>query len=292
MLACLFSRIILADRFGFSRWIFYTPLPVLVPAALVALSIARGNARWRAGLAAAVLLLGAVSLRIEQPLLLSGSRARASGPSDFRIMTFNVMAYHGGNSRVTDAILAEEIDILCLVEGTFGGRAPDVVKKALGPKYEWALGNRLSMASRFPIREHGHALYIRDVKMLRAVVEAPGGDIAVYTIDVRTPRSRNDQLAFDEIWATLQRETLPCVVMGDFNIPRGSWHLGRAMAGFDDSLNVSGDGRWLATWPNPLPLWQIDHSFSRGIEPVRAWIPGAIASDHRAVVVDFRLAAP
>ena len=83
----------------------------------------------------------------------------------------------------------------------------------------------------------------------------------------------------------------PDVVVGDFNIPRGSASLGVLLeeagaAGMRDAFDVAGFG-WRRTWPREWPVWAIDHCFVG--EGVRARSfetrdPGV--GGHRVLVVE------
>ena len=84
----------------------------------------------------------------------------------------------------------------------------------------------------------------------------------------------------------------PDVVVGDFNIPRGSASLGvfleeAGAAGMRDAFEVAGFG-WQRTWPREWPVWAIDHCFVAGDVEVGSWSaanPGI--GGHRAIVVDL-----
>lgn len=238
---------------------------------------------------AAGMLLWFPAVLIEQPRLFSGGAPTSAESPDFRLVTYNVKSYSFGAARVIGTIVDSKPDILCLVEGTFASRAPTRVVAALGPDFHWAVGRRLSVASRFPIKESQEVVYMRDLKVLRVVIDAPQGPLVVYNIDVKTPGLRDDQGAFDKLYAAIHDERSPAILTGDFNTPRGSYHILRATEGWTDSFAAAGTARYLATWPYlPVPLWQIDHAFNnRGLKPVRAVIGDSHASDHFPLLVDY-----
>ncbi len=84
----------------------------------------------------------------------------------------------------------------------------------------------------------------------------------------------------------------PDIVVGDFNIPRGSASMreffrAAGAPGLRNAFDEAGWG-WERTWPRRGPVWAIDHCFVGG--RVRAVSFGAIdpgVGGHRAVVVDL-----
>lgn len=289
----LLLRMFVRDRCFPFNFNFYLPAPVLAVAGVCG-SLAMGG-RWaRRGLvAAAIVVLSLVAYWRDQPRLFSFHGSTENAAHDFVLMEYNVKSYSYGSKKVIDTILEANPDVLCLVEGTFRGRAPERVVTALGPEYHWAVGRGLSIASRYPIRESRQLVNKRDIKVLRAEMETEKGTLVVFSVDFRTPGTRGDVEAFDELYGILHAEENPAVVAGDFNTPRGSYHLKRATEGWSDCFVEAGMQRYQATWPAlPFPLWQIDHAFRNdGLETVRARIGESLSSDHLPVMVSLRFAA-
>ncbi|MEO8377335.1 MAG: endonuclease/exonuclease/phosphatase family protein, partial [Candidatus Sumerlaeota bacterium] len=240
-------RIIFRDRFFPFNLNFYIPPLVTGILGVTCVTFSHVSARFRAAIALFLLLSWLPNFFIDQPRFFS-SLASENAPADFNVLSYNVKSYSFGSNKVIPFIAQTRPDILCLVEGTFRGRAPDNVKKALGDEYHWAVGYTLSIASRFPIIESKQVAEVRDIKVIRAVLQTPRGAIAVYDVDVKTPPFRSDQKAFDELYAAIADEKLPAIVVGDFNTPRGSYHVNRAMTGWRDSFSESSTDRYLATW--------------------------------------------
>ena len=286
-------RLIFADDGRFIKWNYYIPLALLVPAAVVSAALAKVHKGVRIGLGVALLALAVPALHHEQPRLLIVPAPAPIIPADgsaFRVMTYNVEGYHGGEQRVLDFIGESQPDILCLVEGTFANRAPPNVVKTLGDKYHWAVGERLSIASRYPIKESKVLKRTYGRIIMRAVVDVEGQDVAVILADIWVPRLRIEDQVFPELGAFVEMETGPVVLTGDFNTPRGSVWIARATAGMDDALLHEGAPRYLATWPSYFPLWQIDHMFAgNGLKVLDAEIPHRWGSDHFPLLVTLQL---
>ncbi|MBI1291502.1 hypothetical protein GC173_09705 [bacterium] len=283
-----------ADEWYWSKVVFYIPGALLAILG-VTTTLAPGGFSWRARAVflPLFLLLGGVSLWIEHPAVYTPGEALDLSEPELRVMTWNVMAYTLGEEEIFTRIKSENPDVFVLVEGTFRGRKPEKLAKALGPGYTWAVGNRLSIASRFPVVESRMLVQAPGATAFIATLNLGGGNLDVVAIDMHTPLSRRDGPAFKSLDEGLAEVGTTAIVSGDFNAPRGSRHLSRVFDGWRDDVLTSCDDHWQATWPSPAPLWQIDHSFSRGrVVPLGARIPWGIESDHLPLVIDYAISFP
>lgn len=286
----LLLRWLLSDDHSALRVNLY--VPILLPLGLAIVGAFALPAGWRIRAAAMglIALVAMPSLLREQPRLLAWRAAPVDTGDTLRLMTYNVMAYHGGMDEVAETIRSADPDVLCLVEGTFRGRRPEELARRLGDDYTWVVTERLSIASRLPVRE-SLAIEPRTGFLLqRAVIDLPSGPVTVYNLDMWTPIHREDPRDFGRLAQELGPEDGPAVLAGDFNVPRGSHQLARALDGWQDATASEAYAGFLGTWPMPLPLLQLDYIFVRGgVRPLRVDIPWSNASDHRPVVIDFVL---
>jgi endonuclease/exonuclease/phosphatase (EEP) superfamily protein YafD len=99
------------------------------------------------------------------------------------------------------------------------------------------------------------------------------------------------RLRADEVRALrglLAEETLPLLVVGDFNATRDNWAYRQLARGLTDAFRAGGRG-WGGTYRSDLPLVRIDHALADpGFEVVRAHIPDVRFSDHRPLVIRLR----
>ncbi|MCC5877179.1 MAG: endonuclease/exonuclease/phosphatase family protein [Candidatus Sumerlaeia bacterium] len=292
----LLLRFLISDRIWPLNYNSYIPSPAYILAALVVPWFL--PVRWWLRVAAFVVVLpaGIFTLYQEHPrLLVGGSGVRApSAGEDIRMLTWNVQAYHGGMDEIIEAIQHVDPDILCLVEGTFGDRSPEQVRRALGRDYQWAVGRRLSIASRIPIRESQQATLSRSMWSFRAVFEpADGVEFALLLVDVNPPFRRSEGDVFQELWMLRETEYLPLVMTGDFNTPRHSRRLAGAIGGMRNAVEEAGEERWWGTWPAwGIPLWQLDYTFFDDNFLIHdARLKKTEVSDHHGVVVEFSLPA-
>jgi len=281
------------DKWYWSKFIFYIPSPFLLIAAIATIWWP-GAFGWRgkAVFTALFLVLAGMGLWVEQPTLFR-SPPEQSGAGDLRVVTWNVMAYTTGEVRIGERILALDPDIVVIVEGTFRERRPERLAKTLGAQYHWAVGDRLSIASRLPIKDSRVLVKMRGARVFVATIETPIGPMDVAAIDMLTPRGRDDGRAYLDLEKALAQLGDNAIAAGDMNTPRGSRYINRVFKGWRDDMLEVGGGRWQASWPSPLPLWYIDQSFSRGeVIPVGAHLPWGLHSDHLPVVVDYVFSAP
>lgn len=87
----------------------------------------------------------------------------------------------------------------------------------------------------------------------------------------------------------LEAETLPILVVGDFNSTMHHWEYRQIARGLQDAFKLRGR-QWGSTYHATLPLVRIDHILvDPAWEVVRAEVPSLHAfSDHRAVVARLR----
>lgn len=289
-LACLFLRIVLRDLFVFSEWLFLVPAIVFaVPATLFALP-AWGGWRLRTGLAAALLLALVATVVVEQPRLVP-FLVRAKNPPvgrTVRLVAWNVMSYNGGEKPVVDGYKEDDPDVVCLLEGTYRRGAPGFLRKEFGPQFEWIGTRQMAMGTRLPVREAEELNCRTRLRIFRARLDVDGQTLTAMLVDMPSPPRTDTADVYDELAEKLAAETGPLVLVGDFNTPRGSWHLGRATDGMRDFYTSSPGTKWLASWRSDLPLYQIDHAFcSEGLVPVAANLRGPDGSDHYRQSVAF-----
>ena len=286
-LASLAARFLVADRWIATEWNFHIPLPLPVLAALGAVLLSRPPKRAAAVLAAGLPLLLLAVIWREQPNLLP-RRAAPESPNPIRLVAWNLMSYNLGEEKITQTLAGDDADIICILEGTDQGKPPDFLRKALGKNIHWASTRQMAIGSRIPIRDSGELPTQSRLRVFRATLEVQGRECAVYLIDMPTPPRLDTRDMYNELWAILKLEERPFLLVGDFNTPRGSWHLRRATRDLVDVYPAAGRWGWLASWPSVFPIYQLDHAFCSGeFRPVDAHFGDARASDHCRQIVDF-----
>ena len=237
----------------------------------------------------------------------------------------------GNNGKTTIDRFAEQhgADILLFQEA---GRGRLYQEKYQG--WEISVNGEFALATRYSVKE---ADFLTDPTWgvvpvaARYVIEVePGVDLVVYNVHLPTRRfimnglrgmglasavvgrsggyggqvrSQNrdffeGQIRLTEsLIARARRESLPVVMMGDFNIPARGYLYGLLSEAFQDAFVVAGRG-FGYTFPgqthNPLaffrPWLRIDHAFvGSNIDVVAAAVEANRPSQHRGVAVSVRL---
>lgn len=281
------ARLMFGDRWLATELVLIVPLVLLGGAGLVAALLAPFSWRVRGLSFGVILLMSVACLLIEQPRLLAPSRLLAGDDgrtAPLRIVAWNVMSYNWGGERgagIVEALRADDADIVCLTEASYRRQAPDFLQRGMGKQWEWASTRQLVVGSRHPIVSSRELSTRTRLRVFEATIDAPVGQMRVLLADMPTPPRPDTEAMFAELRAVLELTEQPFVLVGDFNTPRGSWHLARATGSLVDVHATAGVQRWLASWPSPMPLWQIDHAFvSEGYEPLRSELRGSMLSDH------------
>jgi endonuclease/exonuclease/phosphatase (EEP) superfamily protein YafD len=288
----LWVRWSLRDRLIVTEWLFHVPVPLVLAVSTIPLFFYRARPSL-AGLALVSLMIpGLASLVSEQPRLFPVSAARnSSDPDPVRLTAWNVMSYNGGEDRIAAALSSDQPDIVCLLEGTYRSQAPDSVRHALGPDMQWASVRQMAVGSRFPIGESQLLPTATRLRAFSVLVEVPDGPVRLLLVDFPGPPRTDTGELFQELLSLQQTIEEPMVIIGDFNTPRGSWHLRHALQGLRDAYVSSRQSpRWLGSWPAGIPIYQLDHCFASpeiGIISARTGRSGL--SDHRRQIIELTL---
>lgn len=215
----------------------------------------------------------------------------AGGDVVLRVASQNLRVDNPDPVATVSALAGTDPDLIGLQE--VGGDIQGSAAAALRDRYPYQVAeSTVALWSRFPVREHvGVDTGLGWNRALRAVVETPQGDVAIYVVHLGSARAgdtatRDRTLA--ALAATLRREPAPrLIVLGDLNTASTD----RAIAPLTDLLSdaQADAGRGLGfTWPAAMPVTRPDHVLYRGLTAASASVLRTPASDHRAVTAGFR----
>ncbi len=227
------------------------------------------------------------------------SREFSTEPSDFRVLSFNVLTSNQSHDAVLSYLSECDADFIFLMEIN-----PDWVE-ALSPldsdypyfvKFPRPDNFGMTLYSRHPFVSH-EIRFIEGVQvpLVHAVIDLGGHELEVIgchpvpPMGARQASARNDYLAgLTEITTT---STLPAVILGDFNATVWSPHLREFIK--TTSLMDSGRKREFQPtwrWFNPFFSIPIDHVFhNAALSCTNRQIGPALGSDHRPVITEFAL---
>ncbi|MCB2154504.1 endonuclease/exonuclease/phosphatase family protein [bacterium] len=287
-LVSLAARWMFADRWIITEWNFHIPLPLPMLVALGAAFFARPGKRQALGIAIALPILIVMLLWREQPALFPHREREVIRP--VRLVAWNLMSYNRGEKKVTETLVGDDADIVCILEGTYRGQPPEFLQKALGDETQWASTRQMAIGTRFPILESEELETRTRLRVFRATIEIEGTPCTVYLIDMPVPPRFDTREMYNELWAILKLERKPLILVGDFNTPRGSWHLRRTTSELTDAYRAAAPFGWLASWPSEFPIYQLDHAFfSPELRPCFSRFGDAHASDHCRQIIEFEL---
>lgn len=267
IIAWLAGRI-LTDRYGWSQWLHWIPtvlvLPVVGMGVLLAWAPARKRftrahrlARW----SAAAVLIGGYFFFIEHRFL-HGDVEDASG---VRIVHWTTdYPGRGSLNPFIDVLTGLDADITFM---SHAGRLTHnpALAEWVGNDYGGYKIPRAPFAifTRYPII--ADRLLYRHEGIIAAVVvidtrDLLGRPLVAYLIDLPSnPRQPKHQIA-SALRAALDELDVPApdIIMGDFNMARGSASIDRTFPGMRNAFEDAGHG-YAATFPRDWPLYHIDH---------------------------------
>jgi hypothetical protein len=267
VLAWLAGRIA-SDRWWWSQWLLWIPTPAAAAALLLALLAQAGmrlprgaRRRLRAGLAAALLACAGHVAAIEHKLWRGGPEA-ASG---LRLLHWNINhTTEGLDDRYAEAIAARSADLMVISNAAARHRA------ALAPRLAGRFGEpriigSFTVYSTLAVREARVLVYsegcvVALVRLDGAAVDR--GEAVVYLVDLPSPPQTPRMVQSRRVRALLDGlnppPPPPDIVIGDFNMTRGSAALQALFPSLHHAADEAGRGIH-ATFHRAFPLYHIDH---------------------------------
>jgi hypothetical protein len=286
---------ILTDSVYLLQWLWFVPRPVLAGGALgwalLALAVVRAfGRRRREARALRVVALGALALLFFGAARMWG--VPTERPADtVRVLHWNT-SYPVGEEvpeRIEDRLLALDVDLMILTDPgmlVLGERA----ERFAAAGYRLYRPGRFAVLSRLRVVEAVPIVAAKRGSASRVRVETAFGPLSIRAIDLPSdPRLSRVENARELAASIAGVDTSrPDILIGDFNIPGGSWSLGAFGEGYRDAFAEAGSG-WGGTYPRGLPLWRIDLALVRDPwQAVRSEVLDLHGKRHRAQVIDLR----
>ncbi|WP_165070442.1 endonuclease/exonuclease/phosphatase family protein [Paludisphaera rhizosphaerae] len=299
------------DRTVLLALLMYLPLIPLGLASLVLDLLHRGRAvrgpRWLlafVGLAGAAASSTVMIGRGPQAV----SAVDAAAQDEVVVLHWNVLWGGRPSGEATwtgmeDAILGRTPDVVVLSEAPPGEQL-DSLKKRLGPEWSSTWGEhdqtsgywyRIAAFSRWPVGE-GRRVPVRNGTALDVRIERPGRPIRLLVVDGQSKITQLRTPFLHDVAEACRKaadEGAPYdLIAGDFNAVGRSLGFDalRATAGGYEPAAASSIG-WRASWPMPLPVFDIDHVWVHDGWRIRSCsLFASLSCDHRGQVV--RLTSP
>ncbi|MDT0461516.1 endonuclease/exonuclease/phosphatase family protein [Streptomyces gibsoniae] len=268
----------------FLPWLGVVGVPLLLILALV---------RKSATALIAVLLPALVWLNLFGGLL--GDKTGTGG--DLTVATHNVNAENPDPAGTARAVAASGADVLALEE--LKASAVPVYEQALASTYKYhSVQGTVGLWSKYPL------VHVRpvDIKLgwtraMRATVEAPAGEVAVYVAHMPSVRvklaagftARQRDTSADALGEAIADESLSRVILlGDLNGTMNDRSLNAVTSQMRSTQGAVGSGFGFS-WPASFPMARIDQIMVRGLDPVSSWTLPRTGSDHLPIAARVKL---
>lgn len=275
--------------FGSTSWFFdaFANFRFQLAIGLIAVGLIYflGFGRWTAFV---FLAMGAVNAFLVAPLYLD-TPVPAASETTLSIVSYNVGAGSADQTEVIEYVADTAPDLVFLLEST-----DEWIEAIPTEGTGYAVGNQIPEDRIYGISVLGEGVTVveqlrlgtTDDPVMRVEADLDDQRIAIYAVHPRPPDSQaktdaRDSL-FDELAGLVAAETMPVVVIGDFNATPWSYAFRdfRASTGLVNSQNGFGLS---ATWPANLPLTLVplDHMLhSDSLTTVTRTVGPNLGSDH------------
>lgn len=293
-MALMLGSQLLTDRIGWLQWIWWIPrwafaVPVVGGyAVLLALEWRWSRSvpaeRRRAGGWLACAVLASIAC-----LWTDVGLPRSRPPGSLRVAFWNACYPERDEAgSAAEFVLGLDADVVVVTDAGLM-LADGGAERLAGAGYTLARPGQFTLLTREVVREARPIYAARGRALSRFLLETRLGPLAMDAIDLpseTTMHRYNSVRAFVGELASLRPDDAD-IVVGDFNITRGSASLAQLAPGARDAFASEGTG-WGATYPREWPLVAIDQILVRTPWVARrAEVVDPGAGRHRAVVADL-----
>ncbi|MDI3424206.1 endonuclease/exonuclease/phosphatase family protein [Streptomyces luteolus] len=207
---------------------------------------------------------------------------------DLTVVTHNVNAENSDPEGTARKVAASGADVVALEELT--QEAVPAYERALADTYRYhSVEGTVGLWSKHPLSDSRPV----DIKMgwtraLRATVNTPQGDVAVYVAHLPSVRVKADagftagqrDNSAEALGVAIRDEPVEKVVLlGDLNGTMNDRALSPVTSQLRSTQGAAGDGFGFS-WPAGFPMARIDQIMVRDVEPEASWSLPATGSDH------------
>lgn len=241
--------------------------------------------------------MGVVNVFLIAPLYLDDP-APAAGEESIRIVSFNVGAGRADTAELATWVENSDADLIFLLEST-----EEWVAALPAADIGYAVGNEIPEDRHYGISVLGRdSASVEQLRLgttrdpaVRVETTIGGQTVAVYAVHPRPPDSEAKTEARDSLFVELAglvgQETMPVVVIGDFNASPWSYSF-RDFTSETNLVNSQNGYGLSATWPTgfPVTLVPLDHMLhSNRLTTVDRFVGPDLGSDHLPLTVEVAL---
>lgn len=266
LLAWLTGRIV-SDRFVWSQWLLWIPAPLAILAgalgALVSLRPATRPAIRRRRLALWVLVTIAVAgsfLFVEHRFL----RAAPDQPRGLRLIHWNMLSNTYGPIDAYARSLIELDGQVTILSNASAALWQEPVREWMGQQIQSFRVEPFTILSRYPLLEARPVMAADGISIAMARIdttEALGRPLAILMVDLPSDPTRSRTAIAARVRRVLADPDLPPLdlVVGDFNMTRGSASIRAMFPAFRHAYDDAGHGYGATFRRGDWPLYHIDH---------------------------------
>lgn len=212
------------------------------------------------------------------------------GESDITVATQNVGARLPQPSATALSIVERQPDIVTIQE--IESLSGQIIQDQMASHYEHSqVKGSVGVWSSWPMSTAEEVdLGLPWIRAFATTISTDHGDVRFYAVHLPSVRPGQESLRNAALTTLADRVSADpaerVIVAGDFN----SASTDRYFSGLTDDLTDSRaevGGGFGFTWPSRLPLTRLDHSLSRGLDPVADEVLDRGTSDHRALLVSY-----
>ncbi|RAG81374.1 hypothetical protein DN069_33155 [Streptacidiphilus pinicola] len=222
---------------------------------------------------------------------------KSGGSYDFTAVQHNISADNTSVASTMQTLMRADPDVISMEEIT--GPALPVIEQQLDGTYRYhVVEGTVGLWSKYPLTATGPVdIKIGWTRALRATVQTPHGDVAVYVAHMPSVRVHFDggftanqrNHSAEALGEAISREQLKRVLLlGDMNGTMNDRALAPITMQLRSAQGSAGAGFGFS-WPAAFPSTRIDQIMSRGITPTAAWTLPQTGSDHLPIGAHFQL---
>jgi hypothetical protein len=266
LVAWLAGRVI-SDRYGWSQWLLWMPTPTLLPAVLLGVAGACRPAREPRQRRCRLAVWAGLGAVVAVYFLVIEHRFLRWGAGEPGALTLLLSSVHPGRQQAgddyVDRLIAARAD-LTLLSKSLAPRDVQRVEHELGEPVLTVTVWPFMVLTRLPVLE-ARSLVANEgthIALFRLDTTAElGRPITVYAVDLPSDptRPRNEIARAARRMLDGTAALPPDIVVGDFNMTRGSASVKRLFPGLAHAYDEAGRG-YGATFRRGFPLYHLDHT--------------------------------
>ena len=268
VLAWIIGRV-LTDRYHWSQWLWWLPTPLIFSIVVLGLSASAGAAvsrRVRRRIAMAGIVIAAAIatyFALIEHQMLRKTPTVPSSKSSIKLMHWNAQPPRWIDVAPTIDVMKQTQADLIILTDPGGPLNHERSVELTNDGYRIVGAQPFAIASRLPVITFRSCVTVDRMCVSLLEVDATerlGRVIVIYLVDLPSQTGIARMQLVARLRGMLDKLSLPKpdVVVGDFNIPRGSASIVTLFPELRHAYDVAGHGHG-ATYPRIVPLWHIDH---------------------------------